>query len=391
MPVGYLEVPNPSTGILKWEKVWKLALAAFDEILTDEKISYPEIGLSSGAGGPPTRNHSGDADTLREAVEQCILHRRPLAMLYDEAHHFGKVGSGAQKLLNQMDNIKSLANCSNTPHVLFGTYELLNLRGLSGQLGRRAERIHLPRYNMSEPAHRTAFLAVLKKFQEQLYTFGGIKAKLGDLSDVLYAGSWGCVGTLKDWLAKAMRDALYAAKSEDESRRKMSFTDHVYNTVLPDAELIKLGTELIAGEERVSAAANSSSILQAIQEKARGLCAQSVRDHTNRVAETGTGGDMFEGKTTHDEPGELTASLLPHPEGNTGGVAVAEGKSKSGGRGRKGGEAGTNGSTKRGDGRGEGDAAGAGTGTGKPRQRALPGRRGPARPSRWRGGAICIA
>jgi energy-coupling factor transporter ATP-binding protein EcfA2 len=399
MPVVCLEVPNPSKGILKWDIVWKLALEVFDEILPDEKIFYPELGERLGDSGPAATERGSDPDILRHAVEQCIVHRRPLAMLYDEAHHFGKVGAGAQKLLNQMDTIKSLANCSTTPHVLFGTYELLNLRGLSGQLGRRAEQIHIPRYNRNHPAHETGFLSVLKKFDEQLKAFGGIDAKLAGLVDVLYDGSWGCVGTLKDWLVRAMRDALYAARSDDESVRKLSFADHVYNTVLPDAELIKLGNELIAGEERVNSAAKNPSHLQALQAKARSLPSQGVTSTLPWVQETGTEGDVAESAAEQDTPDNSPPAQVRQQGAHAGEQAGEEPTNKPRRRGPKGSEAGARGGTGSaaglGDSSGNGGAAGNGNGNGSGSgsgnnsgsgnvsrgQRPKPGRRAPGRDS----------
>lgn len=55
--------------------------------------------------------------------------------------------AGGHQMLQQMNWIKSIANITNTTHVLFGTYELLNCCSLSGQLSRRSEDIHLPRYH----------------------------------------------------------------------------------------------------------------------------------------------------------------------------------------------------------------------------------------------------
>ncbi|MCW5318120.1 hypothetical protein GTQ43_31530 [Nostoc sp. KVJ3] len=45
-----------------------------------------------------------------------------------------------------MNWIKSIANTTGTVHILFGTYDLLNCCRLSGQVSRRSEDIHLPRY-----------------------------------------------------------------------------------------------------------------------------------------------------------------------------------------------------------------------------------------------------
>ena len=45
------------------------------------------------------------APDLRRAVEYCVRHRRPAAILVDEAQHLKKIASG-RRLLDQLDTIK---------------------------------------------------------------------------------------------------------------------------------------------------------------------------------------------------------------------------------------------------------------------------------------------
>ncbi len=46
--------------------------------------------------------------------------------------------SSSSRQQAQMDAIQSMASMTNTLHGLFGTYELLEFRNLSGQLSRRS-------------------------------------------------------------------------------------------------------------------------------------------------------------------------------------------------------------------------------------------------------------
>ena len=64
--------------------------------------------------------------------------------------------------------IKSIANRTDTVHVLFGTYELLAFRNLSAQLSRRSVDIHFPRYRADDPKDREMFLNVVRSFEQQL-------------------------------------------------------------------------------------------------------------------------------------------------------------------------------------------------------------------------------
>jgi hypothetical protein len=59
----------------------------------------------------------------------------------DEAQHLARISSG-RRLSDQLDVIKSIANRTQTVHVLFGTYELMAFRNLSAQLSRRSMDLH---------------------------------------------------------------------------------------------------------------------------------------------------------------------------------------------------------------------------------------------------------
>jgi len=87
--------------------------------------------------------------------------------LIDEAQHLFTLASG-RRLEDQLNVLKSLANRSNTVHVLFGTYELFRVRNLSGQLSRRSIDIHFPRYDAAKASDRRTFARILQTFAEQM-------------------------------------------------------------------------------------------------------------------------------------------------------------------------------------------------------------------------------
>ena len=76
--------------------------------------------------------------------------------------------SSGRRLLDQLDVIKSIANCTGTPHVLVGTYDLLAFRNLSGQLRRRSLDVHFGRYRANRPGEAAIFANVLRSFAAQL-------------------------------------------------------------------------------------------------------------------------------------------------------------------------------------------------------------------------------
>jgi len=85
------------------------------------------------------------AAELRSRVVAAVQGRRPPAVLIDEAHHFA-LGVGPERLMQQLEVIKSLADACEVPFVLVGTYSVLDLRNLNGQLSRRSIDIHFRRY-----------------------------------------------------------------------------------------------------------------------------------------------------------------------------------------------------------------------------------------------------
>jgi hypothetical protein len=91
-------------------------------------------------------------------------------------------------------------------HVLVGTYDLMVFRNLSAQLSRRSIDVHFPRYQATNEADVRAFKSVLWSFQRHL--------PLEEEPDLLqywkycYERTIGCVGVLKDWLTRALAQAL---------------------------------------------------------------------------------------------------------------------------------------------------------------------------------------
>jgi hypothetical protein len=154
---------------------------------------------------PSFPNDRGATADYHYAVEQALRYRRPRAVLIDEAQHLFALASG-RRLEDQLNVLKSLANRSNTVHVLCGTYELLRIRNLSGQLSRRSIDVHFPRYDVAQTTDRQTFAKILQTFAEQMPL-----AEPPDLMrfwEYLYERSIGCVGILKDWLVKGLSVAI---------------------------------------------------------------------------------------------------------------------------------------------------------------------------------------
>ncbi|WP_339376573.1 AAA family ATPase [Calothrix sp. NIES-2098] len=110
---------------------------------------------------------TASSDIVRRALEQAMRHHQLTALMVDEAQHLLMLAGGKQ-MLHQMNWIKSIANITGTVHILFGTYDLLNCCRLSGQVNRRSDDIHLPRYLSDSKEDVTEFIRVLQTFQTHI-------------------------------------------------------------------------------------------------------------------------------------------------------------------------------------------------------------------------------
>jgi len=209
LPAIRLDAVAPAIQQFRWSDYYQRALMALREPLIDHKIdSHLRQPIWSATRNmfvsPMTRSRT-NVDELRLAFELALKYRKPAAVLLDEAQHLAKMARGS-RLLDQLDHLKSLAVMSQTVHVLAGTYDLLVLRNLSAQLSRRSIDVHFPRYRATDKNERQAFQQVLLTFQRHL--------PVEDPPDLVhqwqyyYAHTVGCVGMLKDWLTKALAEAL---------------------------------------------------------------------------------------------------------------------------------------------------------------------------------------
>lgn len=205
IPVVGVEAVAPESRNFNWKDYYTRALIALEEPLIEHKFDYGVRGIYRDTLGHLVIESKAVAPALRRALENCLRHRKPDVFFIDEGQHLGKMSSG-HKLQDQLDCLKFLANMTGILHCLLGTYELLTFRNLSGQLSRRSIDIHFPRYRIDDQEDILAFKSVLLTFQCQM--------PLDESPDLLahweycYERTLGCVGILKNWLTRALKDAL---------------------------------------------------------------------------------------------------------------------------------------------------------------------------------------
>jgi len=154
----------------------------------------------------------------------------------------------AIEVIDQLEVIKSLANCTQTVHILLGTYDLLRLRQLNGQLGRRSLDIHFSRYSAESQVDLRIFKNIILTFQERLPL--DEQPDLVPLWDLLYERSVGCVGILKEWLDRALIASLKEGCETMAAR-------HLETTALSASQCEKIAVEALRKEYRSQAEAGA--------------------------------------------------------------------------------------------------------------------------------------
>ncbi len=252
LPVVSVECIAPESGSFSWRDHFRRLLLQMDEPLVDYKINTaaPLRIVDNVVRFMPSARAVGAE--YHHAVERALAYRRPVAVLIDEAQHLSKMSSG-RRLSDQLDVIKSLANRTNTVHVLIGTYELLAFRNLSAQLSRRSIDIHFPRYKADDADDLKIFRTILKSFEQQL--------PLSEPPDLvkdweyLYERSIGCIGVLKDWLVRAL---VSVSRRNAGSLTRKDLEAHAPSV----AQCDKMLSEAAEGEVRLLESAEERSRLR---------------------------------------------------------------------------------------------------------------------------------
>lgn len=242
VPVVGIEAVAPESRNFNWKDYYTRALVAIEEPLIEHKIDSGVRGVYRDIFGQIIIEPKVVAPALRRALENSLSQRQPDVFFIDEAQHMGKMASG-HKLQDQLDCLKSLANMTSILHCLLGTYELLTFRNLSGQLSRRSVDIHFPRYQTDNEDDIQAFKSVLLTFQRQIPL-----SKEPDLVthwEYFYERSLGCVGTLKNWLTRTLKDAL------DEDSETITLKQ-LKRRALSVAQCQRMFAEILEGERQLS-------------------------------------------------------------------------------------------------------------------------------------------
>jgi energy-coupling factor transporter ATP-binding protein EcfA2 len=244
LPYVAVEAAAPDNGNFNWRDHYRRTLVELSEPMLDSKLKPKWIHFAHDSQGQQFVRPDASAAQLRQALESAVQHRRPAAILIDEAQHLTRMASG-RRLADQLEVIKSLANCTRTVHILLGTYDLLAFRHLNGQLSRRSLDIHFRRYSAENRDDIHVFKSTVLTFQRHLPLED--QPDLLPLWEWLYERSVGCIGILKEWLDRALIVALGEGCKTLTAR-------HLETTALSAARCEKIALEALEGERQLLSA-----------------------------------------------------------------------------------------------------------------------------------------
>jgi energy-coupling factor transporter ATP-binding protein EcfA2 len=278
LPFVAVEAAAPDNGTFNWRDHYRRTLAELSEPMLDWKLKPKWIHFAHDSQGKQLVRPDASAAQLRQALESAVQHRRPAAILIDEAQHLTRMASG-RRLADQLEVIKSLANCTRTVHVLLGTYDLLAFRHLNGQLSRRSLDIHFRRYSAENQDDIRVFKSTVLTFQRHL--------PLDDQPDLLHLWEWlyersvGCIGILKEWLDRALIVALGEGCKTLTAR-------HLETTALSAARCEKIAVEAQEGERQLLSADQARPRLRellGLERSAAGTAANRMPHLRRRVGQ----------------------------------------------------------------------------------------------------------
>lgn len=243
IPVTGLSAVPPNGTNFNWKDFYTRLLTRHGDVMTDDHITIPrqnEMFSDALVNSPLDRS---TVDKLRRTVESSLRHRKTKLLIIDEAHHLLMV-KDSSRLEYQFEALKSLTIETDVTIALFGTYRLLDIRDQSGQLVRRSEIVHLPRYDIRNPWDQVTFASLTQALLHQMPLKHVPDMRNDDALEYLYTKTGGCVGILKDWLARGLEMAV---KSDADTLT----IDDLDTVALPNKALRTIIEEAMAGEAKL--------------------------------------------------------------------------------------------------------------------------------------------
>jgi len=238
LPAIRVEAPNSGEAEFSWRMFYTRILEALGDNMDMPRQAYG-VDYVTGRLIRPAHNGNHTLSGLRMAVERALIARKVLFVVIDEAAQITRHRKG-DRLIAQIDTLKSLSNSCGVQLVLLGSYDLYDLVSLSAQIARRIQVMHFQRYQQGIAEDELAFDGSLKSFQATHPELWG--ESLLDHAEALHENTIGCVGTLNSVLVRGVR----ISKARD------GWSKEVLNeALLTEAQTTQILNETLEGEKLI--------------------------------------------------------------------------------------------------------------------------------------------
>ena len=243
--------------LFDWKSLYRGALLELGDPFADDRKALAKwtVGGESLTGETPKDvevkrarfDYAGESRTaseLRMFLEREFRRRQTRIWIIDEAQHLVFGGKSGQPG-DQFDVLKSIAQNAGVKLMLAGPHDMEAGLGSSSQLARRSITIHFPRYSNTDVEDMKTFAGVVMTLFKKM-DVSGYPAVKENLS-FLYSGCVGCIGLLKDWLAKAYGLAL---RDQTDDTKAVLTLDHLRATRLSIDSMQTIMYDIRREEER---------------------------------------------------------------------------------------------------------------------------------------------
>ena len=176
--------------------------------------------------------------TLNRALIRALIQRKTRFLVIDEAQHMRYVSKETMAAVGVMDALKSMAKKANVVLVVAGTYPILEAINRSSHLEGRKYDIHLSRYHQTE-VDLAEFQWILAHYDSVLELDKSLPS-LMHCTDLLYQGTFGCIGLVRAW--------LYHASVLAATRQKKVDLALIKETMKSPMQLYSIAEEILTGE-----------------------------------------------------------------------------------------------------------------------------------------------
>lgn len=261
IPAVVVEAPASGVREFSWRMFYERLGRGLCEPLMNRK---QETTLRDGRTAVRPASAISTIGGMRGAVENALRSRRTSLVVVDEAAHLIRKVKG-NSLDHRMDALKSLSNICDVTLTLVGSYDLYQLMDLSGQVARRSAIVHFARYLTGVPQDEKAFRICVSTLQKYLPLEN--PPDLTPLAGALHENSLGCVGILKDILARALVQVIAkdAGRWSDGALERALLTQDQLESILE---------ETLTGESRIRNAVSGSGTFQSMALASREVAAK---------------------------------------------------------------------------------------------------------------------